>query len=146
MSKVYWDSMVFIYELEQNPNYFLLVESILEGMHRRRDALYTSVFTIGEVLVLPKRLGSVSSADRAKAYFASGAVTVLPFTMDTADKFADIRAWTRVGSPDAVHLATASLEQVDLFVTNDKRLLSLTVPGIRSFLNLDATKIGNFFP
>lgn len=146
MSKVYWDAMIFVYALERNPTYSSIVQSILQSMHRRGDSLLTSVFTLGEVLVGPRTLGSISGSDRVKAYFASGAIEILPFTLEASEQFASIRAWTRVRSPDAVHLASASLAQVDVFLTNDRKLRNLTIPGIRQFVGLDPHILRSVFP
>lgn len=146
MKKVYWDAMIFVYALERNPVYSSIVKSILESMRRRGDSLFTSVFTLGEVLVGPRVLGSVSGSDRVKAWFASDAINILPFTLETSEQFASIRAWTRVRSPDAIHLASASLAQVDVFLTNDKKLHSLTIPGIRQFAGLDSQALKTIFP
>lgn len=146
MSRFYWDSMLFMYALERHPAYSPVVQTVLREMHRRGDTLCTSVFTLGEVLTGPRKLGSVSGSDRVRAYFASGALEVLPFTLETSEQFASIRAWTAVKSADAVHLATASLASVDVFLTNDKVLLSLKVPGIRLFAGLDPQMLKHIFP
>jgi predicted nucleic acid-binding protein len=145
MSKVYWDSMLFMYALERNPLYFPIVQTVLREMHRRADTLCTSIFTLGEVLVGPRKLGSISGADRVKAYFAGGTLEVLPYTLASSEQFASIRAWTSVKPADAIHLATASLACVDVFLTNDIKLLSLKVPGIRSFANLDPQMLKQVF-
>ena len=146
MSRVYWDSMLFMYALERNPTYLSIMQTILNEMHRRADTLCTSVFTLGEVLVGPRRLGSISGTDRVKAYFASGALEVLPYTLETSEQFASIRAWTSAAPADAIHLATASLASVDVFLTNDKKLLPLKVPGIRLFAGLDPQTLRHAFP
>jgi predicted nucleic acid-binding protein len=42
-----------------------------------------------------------------------------------ADRAASIRARYRLRTPDAIHLATAILEGVDVFLTNDRDLLQV---------------------
>ena len=130
MSLVYWDSMLFIYLLERNPAYFPVVKSIHEDMKRRGDTLCTSIITVGELLVAPRKLGSQSGAERILNFFAAGSVRLLPYDLETANQFALVRAWTGVSTPDAIHLASAAQSQVHLFLTNDRRLHSLKVPGI----------------
>lgn len=146
MSRIYWDSMLFIYMLESHPAFGPKVRSILADMIRRGDTLCTSVFSIGEVLTGPRRRGSYSGADRVKRYFLSGDVDVLPFTIDTADAFSMVRATTTVRPPDAVHLATASVAQVDLFLTNDNKLISVRIPGIKFVAGLDGRVLGGLAP
>ena len=137
MSRIYWDSMVFIYVIEKNPTYFPIVKMVHEAMKRRRDTLCTSIFTVGEALVGPRKLGSQSGVDRIKSYFAGDTVSILPFTFETAEQFALIRSWTGASPSDAVHLAAAAEAHIDVFLTNDAKLLSLRIPGIPLIANLD---------
>jgi len=136
VSLVYWDSMLFVYLLEDHPAFGPTVESLLDAVIRRGDTLCTSVFCAGEVLAGPRRIGSTSGVDAVKRFFSGDTILVLPFTFDTADRFATIRAETRVHAADAIHLATAAEAGVDLFVTNDHDLRKLSVPGIKFFADL----------
>jgi hypothetical protein len=45
--------------------------------------------------------------------------------LEMADRAASIRARYRLRTPDAIHLATAILEGVDVFLTNDRDLLQV---------------------
>jgi uncharacterized protein len=146
MSRVYWDSMLFIYVIEKNPSYFPIVRMVHEAMKRRGDTLCTSIFTVGEVLVGPRKIGSQSGVDRIRNYFAGGAVSILPFTLETAEQFALIRSWTGASPSDAIHLAAAAEAQVDVFLTNDSDLLSLRIPGIPLISDLDPTTLKNALP
>ncbi len=146
MSRIYWDSMLFIYMLESHPTFGPQVKGILTEMIRREDTLCTSVFSIGEVLTGPRQCGSNSGADRVKQYFLSGDVDLLPFTAETADAFSYVRAATGARPPDAIHLATAAIAEVDLFLTNDKNLTRLHVPGIKFIAGLDGRVFGGLTP
>jgi uncharacterized protein len=146
MSRIYWDSMLFIYVIEKNPTYFPLVKVVHEAMKRRADTLCTSIFTLGETLVGPRKLGSQSGVDRIKNYFAGGTVSILPFTFETAEQFALIRTWTGASASDAIHLAAAVEAHVDVFLTNDAKLLSLRIPGIPLIANLDPALLSRVFP
>lgn len=146
MSRIYWDSMLFIYLLEGNPTFGPKVRGILQEMIQRGDTLCTSVFCIGEVLTGPRQDGSHSGADKVKQFFASGAVEVLPFTPETADRYSMIRATTGVHPPDAIHLATAAIAGADLFLTNDKKLLQIRISGIKFIAGLDGRVLGRPLP
>ena len=146
MSRIYWDSMLFVYLLEGNPDFGPITRGILKEMIEREDTLCTSVFSIGEVLCGPRKTGSQSGADRVKQFFASDAVEVLPFTIETADRFSMIRTTMRVHPPDAIHLAAAAIAEADLFLTNDNDLLSLRVPGIKFIAGLDGRVLGRSLP
>lgn len=139
MSKIYWDSMVFVYLLEGNQVYLPKIQQMLLRMQSRGDTLLTSVLTLGEVLTGPRRVGAVDAVTSIKAYFSSGNIDVLPFDADMADRFSILRATLKVGQADAIHLATAASAGADLFVTNDKALWSLVVPGIKFIMDLDGT-------
>lgn len=146
MSTIYWDSMLFAYMLEANPVFGPKVATIHREMVQRGDQLCTSIFGVGELLTGPRKAGSVSGADAVKRFFQSGAVEVLPFTLETADRFSQIRASTAVHPADAIHLASAAISGVDLFLTNDRKLLQLQIPGIGFIAGLDGRVIGRSNP
>jgi uncharacterized protein len=137
VTRIYWDSMLFIYMLEGHPIFGPKVRNILNRIVSRGDALSTSVFSIGEILTGPRRRGSISGADAVKQYFLSGAVEILPFTVATADRYSLIRGANKVRQADGIHLATAAEAGVDVFVTNDGDLRKLSIPGIKFFADLD---------
>jgi len=138
MSRVYWDSMLFIYLIEGNPAYAPRVKEIYEEMVRRGDILCTSVFTLGEVLTGPRKIGAQVVVDRTRQFFLdSGQVELLAYTANTSDRYSIIRATTAVESADAIHLASAAESGVELFITNDKRLQKLTIAGIHFLCGLD---------
>jgi predicted nucleic acid-binding protein len=138
MSRVYWDSMLFIYLLQGNPSYAPRVKAIYEGMARRGDVLRTSVFTLGEVLTGPRKVGAQLVVDRTRQFFlTSGQVELLPFTAVTSDRYSVIRSTTSVEPADAIHLACAAESGVELFITHDKKLQKLAIPGIHFFCGLD---------
>lgn len=141
MIRIYWDSMLFIYMLEANPVFGPKVRRILNQIVSRGQTLSTSVFTIGEILIGPRRRGSVSGADAVKKYLLGGAVEILPFNEAAADRYSVIRGATRVSQADAIHLASAAEAGVDVFFTNDSDLRKLSIPGIRLFADLDGKVI-----
>jgi len=141
VTRIYWDSMLFIYMLEANPTFGPKVRRILNQIVSREQTLNTSVFTIGEVLTGPRRRGSVSSADAVKKYFSTGAVEILPFNEAVADRYSTIRGAARVSQADAIHLASAAEAGVDVFFTNDGDLRKLSIPGIKLFADLDGKVI-----
>lgn len=141
MTRVYWDSILFIYLLEGNPSFGPKVRRILNQVINRGDMLSTSVFTLGEILTGPRRRGSLSGVDAVKKYFLSGAIEILPFTERTVDNYSVIRAANRVSQADGIHLATAAEAGVDIFFTNDANLRKVSIPGIKFFADLDGKVI-----
>jgi len=137
MSRIYWDTMLFVYFIEEHPEHTSRVREILAAMSRRRDSLCTSVFTIGEVLTGPYKKGSVELASQVKESIRPPRVELLPFNAETAERYARIRAENRVSPADAIHLASAAHAGVDLFLTNDRRLPRLVIPGIDFIAGMD---------
>ncbi len=137
MNRVYWDSMLFIYLLEANPQFGPRVKHLYESMLRRNDILCTSVFTVGEVLTGPRKRNDTAGVRALTAFFSGNEVEILPFGLEAAQRYSLIRAQETVRQADAMHLATASAAGVELFVTNDSKLRNLRIPGIRFFADLD---------
>jgi uncharacterized protein len=141
VTRIYWDSMLFIYMLEGNPVFGPKVRKILSQIVSRGDTLSTSVFSIGEILTGLQRRGSVSGVNAVKKYFSSGAVEVLPFAENTSERYSIIRGTNRVSQADGIHLACAAEAGVDIFFTNDGDLRKLSIPGIKFFADLDGRVI-----
>lgn len=137
MSRVYWDTMLFIYWLENNPQFAKRVGTIHTRMEGRQDQLITSAFTFGEILAGPYRVGATAAANESKKWLRAVVSEVLPFTIETADRFAYIRGNLGLPAPDAIHLASAAQAGTDLFLTNDKNLVGKIVPGIHFIASLD---------
>lgn len=137
MSRIYWDTMLFIYWLENNPKFAKRVGAIRTRMEERGDQLITGAFTFGEVLAGPYRIGAIKAADEARRLLRSTVFEVVPFTIDTADHYARIRGTLGLPPADAIHLACAAQAGTDLFLTNDKSLMGKVVPGIQFIASLD---------
>jgi len=130
MSRIYWDTMLFIYWLEDDPIHSPVIEKIYTRMQERRDVLCASAFTLGELLIQPLKRGTADAA-KIRSFFGSPAIEVAPFTAETAEHYAQIRATNRVSPSDAIHLACAAQSATDLFLTNDNQLRGLVIPGIQ---------------
>jgi uncharacterized protein len=137
MSRIYWDTMLFIYWLESHPVHGRRVRHILTRMEERQDQLCTSAFTVGEVLVGPYKVRAPNTTKKICEVFESGLVEVLPYTLKTADLYAQIRSGHGVSSPDAIHLACAAQAGVDVFLTNDIALVGKVIPGIQFIAGLN---------
>ena len=138
MSRIYWDSIIFIYWLEDHPQYARRVAEIRSRMKERHDDLITSSFTFGEILAGLYR--TPSGDDLATDIRRKLEITVsevIPFDVAAADHYARIRGRLGVAPADAIHLASAAQANTDLFLTNDKRLLGKIVPGIQFFASLE---------
>lgn len=138
MSRIYWDSMLFIYWLEDNPRFANRVAAIHAHMQERNDELITSAFTLGEVFAGAYRKGAAQAADELRGVLLNLLSEVLPFTAETADWYARIRGNRGISSLDAIHLACAAHAGTDLFLTNDVSLIGRVIPGIQFIAGIDS--------
>jgi len=129
MSRIFFDTNVFIYMFEGlEPNRTRMLE-IRRRMLERGDRLVTSAMTLGELLVKPTKLGQVSLIEQYDRAVRSAA-QVINFDAQVAWRFASLRATHNIRSADAIQLACAAHAGVDLFLTNDQRLHYFNIPGI----------------
>ena len=136
VSRIFWDTNLFIYLFENYGNLSDRVADVRLRMLARGDELLTSTLTLGEILVKPTEIGNSelkSTYEEAVARVA----TVLPFSREVARLYAEIRRDRSIRPPDAIQLACAAHARVDLFITNDDRLATKAVAGIHFIQSLD---------
>ena len=129
MSKVFFDTNVFIYMFEGIEPYRTRMLEMRKRMLERGDRIVTSAMTLGEVLVKPTRLAQTSLIEQYDRAIRSTA-QIVSFDPAVAWRYASLRATHTLRSADAIQLACAAHFGVDLFITNDKGLHKLNVPGI----------------
>jgi predicted nucleic acid-binding protein len=137
VSLVFWDTNLFIYLLEEHPVFFPQVAAIRRRMLDRRDRLCTSALTLGETLAAPYARQDVALARRYRTILRPPVVDILPFTHESSEHYARIRADRTIGRADALQLACAAQAGVDLFLTNDRRLTGRHIPGIQFVAGLE---------
>lgn len=141
MSRIFLDTMLFIYWLEGHRQYGSRVEEILVRTVERDDQLCTSSLAAGETLVGLHKRGAIDTVREVQDFFRHGPIEVIPYTLQVADLYARIRAMHAVSSADGIHLACAASMGTDLFLTNDNRLVGKSVPGIQFIAGLDTNII-----
>ncbi len=137
--KVFWDTNLFIYFLENYAGFTVAVMALEERMRARGALLVTSTLTIGELLVRPVSLGLDDVARQYEALIREQAL-VVPFDGAAIGAYARIRT-AGVRQPDAIQLACAAAAGVDLFVTNDDRLSRRLIPGAPIVVSLASVPI-----
>jgi uncharacterized protein len=140
MSRVFWDTNLFIYLFENSPQFGAQVDSLRRSMMQRGDQLVTSTLTLGEILVKPLKEANTKLVAEYRRVIPSVAV-VLPFDQEAALVYAMLRSDKAIRAPDALQLACAASFGVDLFVTNDTRLHSKRIPGIQFIVPLSRVPI-----
>jgi predicted nucleic acid-binding protein len=137
VSRIYWDTMLFIYWLEDHPVFAKRVGAIRSRMDERHDQLITGAFTFGEILAGAYRKGVPHLAEESRRLLLSVVSEVVPFTIEAANHYARIRGSLGIAPADAVHLACAAQAGTDLFLTNDKQLVGKIIPGVQFIGSLD---------
>jgi predicted nucleic acid-binding protein len=136
VSKVFLDTNFFVYAFEGLEPFRSRVLEIRKRMIDRGDRIVTSAMTLGEVLVKPTKLGQTSLIQQYDEAIR-GIAHVLSFDASVAWRYATLRATHALRNADAIQLACAAHFGVDLFITNDKELHKLNVPGIGFIAPLD---------
>jgi predicted nucleic acid-binding protein len=141
MSRIFLDTNFFIYLIEGASPRSPRARYLLRAFSARGDEVFTSVMSLGEVLVTPLAKGDFALAHQYRRLFRSPGITVLPFIEQAAEAFARLRIGGAVKPPDAIQLATAATAGCDLFLTNDERLQGTVVPGIHFITSFEKAPI-----
>ena len=127
------DTSIFIYFIEENPNYLPLVEPLFEAIDAGELEAVTSSLTLLEVLVIPFRFSNGALIDRYETLLTkSQGLRLVDLDRDFLRAVAQVRASTRAKTPDAIQLAAAMAAGCSVFLTNDDRIPAL--PGLRVLL------------
>jgi predicted nucleic acid-binding protein len=135
VSRIFWDTNLFIYLVEDYKELSKRVSRLTERMLERNDQLLTSTLTLGEVLVRPAALDDVALCRKYEDIISQTAI-LIPFERETARIYASIRRDRKLKAPDAIQLACAAHARIDLFITNDERLAGKTIGGIQFIVSL----------
>jgi predicted nucleic acid-binding protein len=136
MSRVFWDTSLFIYLFEGEGSILKQMTALRQSMLARGDQLITSALTVGEILVKPIEQ---RDDDLARKYVEAIEATalILPFDAKCVSIYAGLRCDRSLKPPDAIQLACAAEFGVDLFITNDAKLYKKRVQGIQFVVPLE---------
>jgi uncharacterized protein len=127
--KIYLDSCVAIYLVEEHSVFAPAIEFLLES--RPNAEIFISDLTVMECLVGPLRAGNQTLESKYRQWFES--VVVFPVTREVFTEAARLRAdFPSLKTPDALHVATAFHHRCDELWTNDERLSALGLNIIRN--------------
>ena len=136
MSRVFWDTNLFIYLFEGQGERAERVVALRRRMLARGDQLLASTLTLGEILVKPLERGD-DAVSRLYEEVLSREAVLVPFNVEAARVYAGPRRDRALRAPDAIQLACAAQSRADLFLTNDERLSQCTVPGVQFVTSLE---------
>lgn len=141
MTRVFWDSMLFIYLLEGHKQYSPVVRDLLSRSLKRGDSLHTSYLSVAETLVaLPPR------SEKERIFLSTLneiGFSFVGFDQAAVEPFRTLRKQFGLRAPDAMHLACAAAGKADLFLTGDKQLIrkKLYIPGIQFIADFESAPL-----
>ena len=131
------DTAIFIYYIEEHPDYVDLVAPVFVAMDEGRLKAVTSALTLLETLVVPYRNTDVSLASRyEKLLTESRGLQVIEIDRPLLRHAAQLRAVSGVKTPDALQLAAGMIGGCKVFLTHDRDLPSIG--------GLDVLQIGRY--
>ena len=130
-ARVGLDSSIVIYHLEDVEPYSDLTEAIFTAMARRSLTAILSTISVTELLVKPFAERQSDRVAQFETFIHSLPNAVLvPPDYAIAKEAARLRGEHGLRTPDALLLATALVEKAEAFLTNDRRLQKLKIPGL----------------
>jgi predicted nucleic acid-binding protein len=116
---VYLDTNPIIYSVERHPVYWPLLQPLWQAAKGKTIEIVSSDLTLMETLVGPLKAGDMALANTYEQLFQQAQTHLLPITQPILREAAQLRATTKLRTPDALHAATAQHAGCVLFVTND---------------------------
>jgi len=121
------DTMVFIYHFEENQIYSPLTFSIFESLEKGNFNAVTSVLTLLEILVKPKKENNSLLTERYKLLLETFPnLQVKTLNENIADIASSLRAKYSLNTPDAIQIGTSLEVKANVFITNDANLKKIS--------------------
>ena len=83
MSRIFWDTNIFVYLIEDYPVLSTHAFELRERMLERNDQLFTSTMTLGELLIKPLEVGDKDGVLKYQTLLTTGTV-LIPFEQRAA--------------------------------------------------------------
>lgn len=118
-----FDTNILIYTIEQNTDFSSKAEAVFLDIEQ--------VGGICSTLVITESIKGNIRALQQLAPLHSRSISVVPLSSYIAEKAGQLRLDYGLKPADAIHIATAICSKADIFVTNDRQLLSKKIPEIK---------------
>jgi len=138
MSRIFWDSMLFIYMVDDHPTFSNRVLHLLDRANEREDSLFTSCLVLGEVLAGASKSPNPAKSATLRTTLDAIGFLYLPFDDRAVAPFGQLRSQSRLKIADSINLACAASAGIDLFLTGDQQLVGRHVPGIQFIVDFNA--------
>ena len=121
------DTVIFIYAFERHPSFGTAAQAVFRSVAEGRFRACASVLAAGEVFTGVKKAGNDELLMRYRDVFLRfPGLTLVDADIRIMERMADLRADYSLSTPDAIHLATALIEDAPVFLTNDMDLQRVT--------------------
>ena len=121
--KVFLDTAPLIYFLDADIKFGEKVKNIFEEILLSKRKFITSAVTCEEYLVYPYHTQNYEKINAFMEFINDCNIPICPIDIEIAQKAAQIRAYYKdFKAMDSLQLATACIQECDLFLTNDKQL------------------------
>jgi predicted nucleic acid-binding protein len=121
------DTMLFIYHFEDHLRYAPVTNVLFESWESGTNKGITSVITLLEILVKPRRDQNWEAVrDYKDLMLTFPNLQLVPLESECADLASDLRARYGIRIPDAIQVASALFHSATAFVTNDDQLKQIS--------------------
>lgn len=114
------DSNIFIYNLEQNPDFVKFSDKVFQKLASNKLKAVTSIITLTEILSYPNTERVINQL--RDDFKSTPNLSIFEVNEEIALEAANIRREYRFRLPDSIQLATAKQAKAKAFITNDERL------------------------
>lgn len=134
------DTNCFIYYFEGNKAYENVLEKIFSAIENGKCKGITSVISITEIIIHPLRKEELNLAKQYKyVLYTFPNLLVQEINHEIAYYAGLLRAGYNIRTPDALQIASAILNNADIFITNDTKLRKVKEIEVVLLSELSAT-------
>ena len=120
------DTVIFIYFIEEHPNYIQTLVPVFEAIAEGKLRAATATLTLLETLVVPLKNSNLALAGQYESILThSHDLELVELTLPILRIAARLRAITNIKTPDAIQLAAAIHTKCSVFLTNDRKIPSI---------------------
>jgi len=139
-TKIFIDTAPLIYYIEDHPDYAEMMEDIVNLSLTSNVKLYSSVLTLTEVLVKPIQIKNNQIVQKFLDFFYKAEnIQLIDITKNIATEAGKLRGkYQSIKAFDAIQLASAIDKGINVLITNDLQLKSITeikVLALKDYLN-----------
>jgi predicted nucleic acid-binding protein len=123
INKVYFDTAIYIYLYGSNENFTEMAKQVYKNAIESKQQIILSTFILTELLQHSSIQENPSlKSTLIESIYKIRLAKLVPIDPFIAEYAAELRVKYNLQTSDALHLATAILEECEQFVTSDKRL------------------------